>query len=78
MAEALEEANVGLSRTLKDLFAGAVGGVAQVLIGEYSGFFSDCSHAYTSMSPSLLESRMLVLHHARLGIVGHHLSRTIC
>ncbi|KAK5685826.1 carrier protein ymc1 [Elasticomyces elasticus] len=32
MAEALEEANVGLSRTLKDLFAGAVGGVAQVLI----------------------------------------------
>ncbi|KAK5709738.1 carrier protein ymc1 [Elasticomyces elasticus] len=34
MAEALEEANVGLSRTLKDLFAGAVGGVAQVLIGQ--------------------------------------------
>jgi len=33
MAEALEEANSGLSRTLKDLFAGAVGGVAQVLIG---------------------------------------------
>ncbi|KAK4888409.1 carrier protein ymc1 [Elasticomyces elasticus] len=32
MAEALEEANVGLSRTLKDLFAGAVGGVAQVMI----------------------------------------------
>lgn len=24
----------GLSRTLKDLFAGAVGGVAQVLIGQ--------------------------------------------
>ncbi|KAK3621197.1 carrier protein ymc1 [Elasticomyces elasticus] len=34
MTEALEEANVGLSRTLKDLFAGAVGGVAQVLIGQ--------------------------------------------
>ncbi|KAK1056950.1 carrier protein ymc1 [Friedmanniomyces endolithicus] len=34
MAEALEEANSGLSRTLKDLFAGAVGGVAQVLIGQ--------------------------------------------
>lgn len=33
MAEALEEANQGLTRTLKDLFAGAVGGVAQVLIG---------------------------------------------
>ena len=36
MAEALEEAKqeVGsFSRTLKDLFAGAVGGVAQVLIG---------------------------------------------
>ncbi|KAK0941636.1 carrier protein ymc1 [Friedmanniomyces endolithicus] len=34
MAEALEEANSGFSRTLKDLFAGAVGGVAQVLIGQ--------------------------------------------
>lgn len=35
MAEALEEADhgAGASRTLKDLFAGAVGGVAQVLIG---------------------------------------------
>jgi hypothetical protein len=33
MAEALEEANQGLTRTLKDLFSGAVGGVAQVLIG---------------------------------------------
>nr|POF02240.1 carrier protein ymc1, mitochondrial [Quercus suber] len=36
MAEALEEANVGLSRTLKDLFAGAVGGVAQVLLDSVS------------------------------------------
>lgn len=33
MAEAVEEANQGLTRTLKDLFGGAVGGVAQVLIG---------------------------------------------
>lgn len=33
MAEAVEEANRGVARTLKDLFAGAVGGVAQVLIG---------------------------------------------
>lgn len=35
MAEAIEEADhgAGASRTLKDLFAGAVGGVAQVLIG---------------------------------------------
>ncbi|KAJ8607633.1 hypothetical protein MRB53_040152 [Persea americana] len=32
MAQALEEANVGLNRTLKDLFSGAVGGIAQVLI----------------------------------------------
>lgn len=36
MAEALEEVNQGLSHTLKDLFAGAVGGVAQVLIGKQS------------------------------------------
>lgn len=34
MAEALEEANVNLSQTFKDLFAGAVGGIAQVLIGQ--------------------------------------------
>jgi len=31
-AEAIE--NEGFSQTLKDLFSGAVGGVAQVLIGE--------------------------------------------
>lgn len=29
------EAAGGLQRTLKDLFAGAVGGVAQVLLGEF-------------------------------------------
>ncbi|KAF2723492.1 mitochondrial carrier [Polychaeton citri CBS 116435] len=34
MAEALEEANRGVNQTLKDLFSGAVGGVAQVLIGQ--------------------------------------------
>ncbi|KAK3677240.1 carrier protein ymc1 [Recurvomyces mirabilis] len=34
MAGALEEANSGMSNTLKDLFSGAVGGVAQVLIGQ--------------------------------------------
>lgn len=34
MAEALEEANVPISQTFKDLFAGAVGGMAQVLIGQ--------------------------------------------
>lgn len=27
----------GLKRTFKDLFAGAAGGVAQVLLGQYSG-----------------------------------------
>ena len=26
----------GLTRTLKDLFAGAAGGIAQVLLGEYT------------------------------------------
>lgn len=34
MAQALEEANVGLNETFKDLFSGAVGGIAQVLIGQ--------------------------------------------
>lgn len=34
MAEAIEEADQGgVNQTLKDLFSGAVGGVAQVLIG---------------------------------------------
>lgn len=34
MADAVEEIEShGLTRTLKDLFSGAVGGVAQVLIG---------------------------------------------
>ena len=35
MAEAIEEENQGIKRTLKDLFGGAVGGVAQVLIGMF-------------------------------------------
>jgi len=34
MAEAIEEFEQGgINRTVKDLFSGAVGGVAQVLIG---------------------------------------------
>lgn len=38
MAEALEEANEqsGGARLAKDLFSGAVGGIAQVLIGEWN------------------------------------------
>jgi hypothetical protein len=39
MAEAMEQENQGVKRTLKDLFGGAVGGVAQVLIGM---FLFDC------------------------------------
>jgi hypothetical protein len=35
----------GLSRTLKDLFAGAVGGVAQVLIGQPFGKISHLQSA---------------------------------
>lgn len=31
----IKDEALGLQRTLKDLFAGAVGGVAQVLIGMY-------------------------------------------
>lgn len=33
------EAAGGLKRTLKDLFAGAVGGVTQVLLGQSNGIF---------------------------------------
>ena len=38
MADGVAEMEGGIVRTLKDLFAGAAGGVAQVLIG--MGFFS--------------------------------------
>jgi hypothetical protein len=34
MAEKLEAENASWERTAKDLFAGAAGGVAQVLLGE--------------------------------------------
>lgn len=34
------EEHGGLARTLKDLFAGAAGGVAQVLLGMLNVFFS--------------------------------------
>jgi hypothetical protein len=44
-------ADDGLTRTLKDLFAGAVGGVAQVLIGQPFGkFISDFAQPYESPS----------------------------
>lgn len=35
--EAKEAENTSWARTAKDLFAGAAGGVAQVLLGESSG-----------------------------------------
>ncbi len=35
MEDVLEAETGSLSRTLKDLFAGAAGGVAQVLLGRY-------------------------------------------
>jgi len=36
MADAAAELDEGgISRTLKDLFAGAAGGIAQVLLGEF-------------------------------------------
>jgi len=35
MAADLKVEEGGLARTLKDLFAGAAGGIAQVLIGQY-------------------------------------------
>jgi hypothetical protein len=36
MADAAAEVeNGGMARTLKDLFAGAMGGIAQVLLGEF-------------------------------------------
>lgn len=37
-AAELEEG--GVTRTLKDLFAGAAGGIAQVLLGEFEYFVS--------------------------------------
>lgn len=40
----------GLSRTLKDLFAGAVGGVAQVLIGQPFGEIPHVRTAYETFT----------------------------
>jgi hypothetical protein len=37
--QVLEGPDGGLARTLKDLFAGAAGGVAQVLLGMFGEFF---------------------------------------
>ena len=50
MAEAIEEANQGVKRTLKDLFGGAVGGVAQVLIGMSLSYSLDCTSQYEPTS----------------------------
>ena len=48
MADAAAEIEAGgLTRTLKDLFAGAAGGIAQVLLGEFK----------TSLSYSFLTPR---------------------
>ena len=38
--EKLEADNAGWARTAKDLFAGAAGGVAQVLLGEFTSRFA--------------------------------------
>ena len=40
MAEKLEAENASWERTAKDLFAGAAGGIAQVLLGELSAMFA--------------------------------------
>ena len=43
MADAVAEIEAeGATRAVKDLFAGAVGGVAQVLLGELSMIFRTC------------------------------------
>jgi len=47
-AEEVDTASQGIVRTLKDLFAGAAGGVAQVLIGLSN---------FTSFNPLLLHDR---------------------
>ncbi len=44
MADASAEVEEGgMVRTLKDLFAGAAGGIAQVLLGEFSSWIQLCS-----------------------------------
>jgi hypothetical protein len=40
--QVLEGPDGGLARTLKDLFAGAAGGVAQVLLGMFGNFLAAC------------------------------------
>jgi hypothetical protein len=49
MADAAAELDEGGAvRTLKDLFAGAAGGIAQVLLGEFGAyFFCSCSNCFS-------------------------------
>ena len=53
MAEAIEEENQGVKRTLKDLFGGAVGGVTQVLIGMF--FYMRPGRQEKKCNPRMLE-----------------------
>ncbi len=61
MAEALEEANSGLSRTLMDLFAGAVGGVAQVLIGMAPSELVSMLHCWRVGVPPVFQTIICLL-----------------
>jgi hypothetical protein len=51
----------GMVRTLKDLFAGAAGGIAQVLLGAF------CLHLSTNPQVALLQLLDLVSHAFRSG-----------
>ena len=46
MVDGSEVVGGGMLRTLKDLFAGAAGGIAQVLLGEFRVLFLVSSQRY--------------------------------
>lgn len=67
----MAEQDDGLSRTLKDLFAGAVGGVAQVLIGK--GFLNKLP---LPPFPLFCPRRVVVRHIANSGLL--QVNRSVC
>lgn len=68
MAADMKAEERGLTRTLKDLFAGAAGGIAQVLIGQYLPIFAEDPfvHLYCYFVRSWICMSVIAPPHSRL------------
>ncbi len=59
----------GMARTLKDLFAGAAGGIAQVLLGELCASWSGCFKANSLVWICFSISYHVISHRGRLNVI---------